>query len=93
VLIITDTSIKNNVAILISHIHRGQEIITKSVYHATNVNSTEAELFTIKYEINHTTHIHPYQLHSIAILKDLKEFLNKSLNNFINFWDCPDSIK
>jgi len=57
VLIITDTSIKNNVAILISHIHRGQEIIAKSVYHATNVNFTEAEIFAIKYGINHTTHL------------------------------------
>jgi len=112
--IIIDVSIKNNIAILISYICRGQEIITKSVHHVTNVNSIKTELFAIKCEINHATHlqdinhiivitdtilaakqifdilIHPYQLHFITILKNLKEFFNKSSNNFI---DCSDSIK
>ena len=46
-------SIKNNITTLISHIYRGQEIITKTTHHTTNVNSTEAELFTIRYEISH----------------------------------------
>ena len=32
-------------------------------------------------------------LHSIAVSKDLKSFFNKSLDNTIKFWDCPDSIK
>jgi len=56
-LIISDMSIKNNIAILISHIHRDQEIITKSIHYTTNINSTKAELFTIRYEINHATHL------------------------------------
>jgi len=51
--IIVDTSIKNNIAFLISHIHRGQEIIAESTHHVTNVTSTKAELFTIKCGINH----------------------------------------
>jgi len=29
--------------------------------------------------------IHPYQLHSIIILKDLKKFFNKDPNNIIKF--------
>ena len=49
-------SIKNNITTLISHIYRGQEIITKATHHTTNVNSTEAELFTIRYEISHAIH-------------------------------------
>lgn len=53
-LIITDTSIKkNNVAISISYICRGQEIITKLVYYAINITFIEAELFAIRYRINH----------------------------------------
>jgi len=116
VLIITDTSIKNNVTILISHIYRGQEIIAKSVHYAINVNFTKAKLFAIKCGINHTIYlqnfnhiivitdaisatkwifnmtVHPYQLHFIAILKNLKEFFNKSPNNFIDFWNCPDNV-
>jgi len=116
-LIIIDTSVKNNIATLVSYIHRDQEIITKTIHHATNVNSTEAKLFAIRYKINHTTYlqninyiivitdailavkwifnisIHPYQFHSIIILKDLKKFFNKCPNNFINFWDCLNSVK
>jgi len=37
--------------------------------------------------------IHLYQLHSIAISRDLKKFFNKNLSNVIEFWDCSDSIK
>jgi len=33
VLIISDMSIKNNIATLISHIHRNQEIITKFIHY------------------------------------------------------------
>ena len=55
--IITDASIKNNIAISISHIHRGQEIIIKAIYHTTNVNSTKAELFAIRCGINYATHL------------------------------------
>ena len=107
-------SIKNSIAILISHIYRDQEIITKLVHYVTNVNSIKARLFAIRYRINYTTHlqdinhiivttdtilaakqifdilIYPYQLHFITILKNFKEFFNKSSNNFI---DCSDSIK
>jgi len=56
-LIITDASVKNNVATLVSYIHRDQEIITKIIHHATNINSTEAKLFAIRYGINYTTHL------------------------------------
>jgi len=109
ILIIADTSVKNNVATLISHIHRGQEIIAKTVHHTINVIFSEAKLFTIRCGINHATQlqdvlyivvitnaipvakrifdskIHPQQLHSIAISKDLKAFSKKNLNNSIKF--------
>jgi len=57
VLIISDTSIKNNVATSISHFYRGQEIITKSVHHTMNIISTEAELFAIRCGINCAIHL------------------------------------
>ena len=50
-LIISDTSIKNNVATLVSYIHRDQEIIAKSVHYIMNITSIEAKLFTIRYTI------------------------------------------
>jgi len=57
VLIILDMSIKNNIATLISHIHKDYEIIAKSIYYTTNINFIKAELFTIRYEINHVIHL------------------------------------
>ena len=32
---------------------------------------------------------HPFQLHSIAISRDLRIFFNKDPRNSITFWDCP----
>jgi len=108
VLIIAD-SIKNNIAISISHICRGQEIITKSIHHTMNMTSTKAKLFAIRCSINHAIHlqnftqivvitdailaakqnfnlsVYLYQLYSIAILKDLKEFFTTNSDNFIVF--------
>lgn len=116
-LIISDISVKNNVVTSISHIHRGQEIIAKSVHHAMSITSTEAELFTIRCRINCTIHlqdithiiiitdaiqatkwifnisVHLHQLHSITILKNLRNFFNENSNNLIVFWNYLDSVK
>ena len=51
-LVITDTSIKNNIATSISHIHSANHPLTKIVHHASFVTSTKAELFTIRCGIN-----------------------------------------
>ena len=50
-LIITDVSIKNNIATSISHIHIQNKPITKTLYHTVNIISTEAKLFTIRYGV------------------------------------------
>jgi len=39
------------------------------------------------------TSVYLYQLHSIIISKNLREFFNKNPNNSISFWNFPDSIK
>jgi len=54
-LIITDASVKNNVATSISHIHIHDKPIIKTLHHASNVMSTEAELFAISCGINQAT--------------------------------------
>ena len=51
-LIIMNSSIKNNIATSISHVHIHNKPITKTLYHVVNVISTEAELFVIRYSIN-----------------------------------------
>jgi len=67
VLIISDASVKNNVTTSVLHIHRGQEIITKTVYHTMNIASTEAELFAIRCGINDVTQIQNV-IHIIIIM-------------------------
>ena len=51
-LMITDASIKNNIATSISHIHIANRPLTKTVHHVSFMTSTEAELFTIRCGIN-----------------------------------------
>ena len=52
VVIVTDASIKNQVATSISHIHSYNRLVIKTVHHAVNVITTEAELFVIRCGIN-----------------------------------------
>jgi len=33
--------------------------------------------------------VHLYQIHSVAISCELREFFTRSSNNFIEFWDYP----
>ena len=51
-LVITDASIKNDIATSISHIHSMNSPLTKTVHHASFITSTEAELFAIRCSIN-----------------------------------------
>ena len=45
-------SIKNHIAISISHIHSFKKPVVKTIHRAINITITEAELFTIQYDIN-----------------------------------------
>jgi len=116
-LIITDASIKKDIATSISYVHIGNHSLTKTVHHASFVTSTEAELFTIRCSINQAcsneivskiivvtdfihaarkifdSNSHPFQLHSAAILRELRDFFNLNPNNSIEFWECPSHLK
>jgi len=54
-LVITDTSIKNNVATSIAHVHTCNRPVVKTLHYAVNVNSMEAELFAIRCGRNQAT--------------------------------------
>ena len=62
VIIISDASIKNNIAMSIAHVHSGENIVAKTIHYAVNVILTEAELFVIKYGINQTIQVN-YFMH------------------------------
>ena len=51
-IIVTDASIKNNIAKSISHMHIANSPLVKTLYYMAFVTSTEAELFAIRYSIN-----------------------------------------
>jgi len=51
-IIITDASIKNDIATFISHMHTFNSPLIKTLHHAVFVTSTEAELFAIRCGIN-----------------------------------------
>ena len=50
--IITDASVKNNIATSVTHIRKEQTLITKATYHTMNILPTETELFAIRYGIS-----------------------------------------
>ena len=52
IFIMSDTSIKNNIATSISHTQIEYNIIRKTVHYAMNVSFTEAKLFTIRCDIS-----------------------------------------
>ena len=51
-LVVTDASIKNDIATLISHIHLANYPLIKTVHYTAFVTSMETELFAIRCSIN-----------------------------------------
>ena len=51
-IIILDASIKNDIAISISHMHIANHLLIKMLYYAVFIMTTEAELFAIRCGIN-----------------------------------------
>jgi len=51
-ILVTDASIKNDIATSILYIHIYNNPITKTIYHVVHVTSTEVEFFAIRYGIN-----------------------------------------
>ena len=67
--IVSDTSIKNQVATSITHMHVYDKLIIKTLHHAINVTSNKAELFTIKCSINQATQLD--NINHIMVIIDL----------------------
>jgi len=51
-IVVTDASVKNDIATSISYIHIHNHPLTKTVHYAAYITSTEAELFAIRWGIN-----------------------------------------
>ena len=116
-LVITNASIKNDIAMSIAHIHSTNRPLIKTAHHVSFVTSSEAELFAIRCGINQacsldnvskivvitdSIHVakkifdpgsHPLQVHSAAILSNLRTFFTANDSNSIEFWECPSKLK
>ena len=57
-LVIMDASVKNSVAMSISHIHVHNKPVVKTLHHAVNITSTEVEFFVLHCDINQATSSH-----------------------------------
>ena len=57
VLIITDVSIRNNVATSIVYIHVHNRLLVKTLHHTVNITSTKAEFFAIRCDIIQATYL------------------------------------
>ena len=57
VVVVSDASIKNTIAVSIAHVHLYLNPVKKTIHHAVNIISIEAELFTIRCGINQAIQI------------------------------------
>jgi len=51
-LVVTNASIKNNIAILVAHVHQANFPLIKTVHHVVSITSSKAELFAVRCGIN-----------------------------------------
>ena len=83
-LVVMDTSIKNNVANSITHIHVHNKPIIKILHYAMNVTTTKAKLFAIRCDMNYATDI--TSIFRIVIIMDplhtTQRIFNSSSNPF-----------
>ena len=56
-IVVSNSSIKNQVTTSISHIHSYDKPVIKTIHHAVRVTSTEAKLFAIRCGIIQATHL------------------------------------
>ena len=77
-LVVMDTSIKNQVATLIMHIHHQDCPIVKTIHYTINVTSIEAKLFAIRCSINQATQLQ--EIKKIIIITDSIHSANKILD-------------
>ena len=78
ILVITNASVKNNVATSIVHVHICDKSIVKTLHYVVNVNSIEAKLFAIRCGINQATS--SSEILKIVIITDLIHATKKIFN-------------
>ena len=81
-IIISDMSIKNNVATSITHIYTSDKPLIKTIYHAVHVTSTEVELFTIRCGINQSLSVN--NISKIVVITDFIHAVKNIFDPFVH---------
>jgi len=91
-IIVSDASIKNNVATSIAHIHVFDKPLMKTIHYAIHVTSTEVELFAIRCGINQSLNIN--NLSKIVVITNsihvVKKIFDPSVHPYQLLWDAWD---
>ena len=77
-IVVIDASIKNNIAISISHMHTHNSPIIKTTYHVVHITSTKVKLFAIRYGINQASNCD--SISKIIIITDSIHVARKIFN-------------
>ena len=83
-IVVSDTSIKNNVATSIAHVHSFNNLLKKILHHTINITTMKVELFAIRYGINQATQIP--DISCIVIITDVLHVAKKIFNSTIHLY-------
>ena len=81
IIVVSDTSIKNYVATLMSHIYFYNKSVVKTMYRAINVTTTEAEPFAIYCRINQA--VTNSDINHIVVITDSLHATKKIFNSSV----------
>lgn len=87
--IVSDMSIKNQVAILITYIYVHDKSIIKTLHHTINITSNETELFTIRCSINQAIQLD--NINCIVIITDLIHMAKRIFDSSIHSYQVQTS--
>jgi len=88
--VVSDTSIKNQVTTSIAYIHPFNNPIIKTHHYTINIIFTEAELFVIKCGINQATQI--ANINHIVVIMDLLHAAQRIFDSFIHSYQIQLAI-
>ena len=84
IIVVSDTSIKNNVATSIAHVYSFNNPLRKILHHTINITTMKVELFAIRYGINQATQIP--DISCIVIITDVLHVAKKIFNSTIHLY-------
>ena len=83
-IVVTNVSIKNQIAISIAYIHNNNNLVIKTIYYVINAMSTETKLFTIICGINQAIHLS--NMNQIVVITDSIHAAKRIFNSLLHLY-------